>query len=244
MKKKRLDTVVPESDGALGPEGGVSNWDFDFAQADSKRSISDDDGMPKRSCELHSRAGVLTEDLLDGREVDLLGDIENTVDKNRASLDSDVLLSFTHIGPDLSCSASGTPDVRVKGAMAQAQGDAQRPSTWTKYRKGLCEGCWAGCCTLPVEASAVDLIRLGLATEEEAAISLKDLAKRLLKEKWIQSFNPKAQLFVLAQVGGRDCVYLDEQRLCKVYDRRPQVCRKFPEIGPRPGFCPAKPKRR
>lgn len=95
---------------------------------------------------------------------------------------------------------------------------------------------------MPVEVSAIDLIRLGLATEEEASISLKDLARRLLKEKWIQSFNAKNQIFVLAQVGGRDCVFLDSNRLCKVYEKRPAVCRKFPEIGPRPGFCPHKMK--
>lgn len=118
--------------------------------------------------------------------------------------------------------------------------DSQRPSTWTRYRKGLCQGCWAGCCTLPVEVSAVDLIRLGLATEEEAAISLKILAKKLFRTKTIQAYKPKSQLFVLAQVGGRDCIYLGKDRLCTVYDRRPQVCRKFPEIGPRPGFCPHK----
>jgi Fe-S-cluster containining protein len=119
-------------------------------------------------------------------------------------------------------------------------GDAQRPSTWTKYKKGLCEGCWAGCCTLPVEASAADLIRLGLITEEEAAISLKDVGKKLMKQKVIQAFNPKIQLFVLAQVAGRDCIYLDKDRLCTVYEKRPEVCRRFPTIGPRPGFCPAK----
>jgi Fe-S-cluster containining protein len=121
-------------------------------------------------------------------------------------------------------------------------GDAQRPSTWTKYNKGLCEGCWSGCCTLPVEASAADLIRLGLITEEEAAISLKDVGKKLMKQKVIQAFNAKIQLFVLAQVAGRDCIYLDKDRLCTVYDKRPEVCRRFPTIGPRPGFCPAKKK--
>ena len=121
--------------------------------------------------------------------------------------------------------------------------DAQRPSTWVKFRKELCEGCWAGCCTLPVEVSVRDLIRLGLATEEEAAVSLKDIAKRLLKQKVIQAFSAKAQIFVLAQVAGRDCLYLGKDRLCTVYEKRPEVCRKFPSIGPRPGFCPASRKR-
>ena len=122
-------------------------------------------------------------------------------------------------------------------------GDPQRPSTWRKYTKGLCTDCWAGCCTLPLEVSASDLIRLGLATEDEASISLKDVAKKLLKQKVIQSFNPKTQIFVMAQVGGRDCLYLDPRtRLCTVYETRPEVCRKFPTIGPRPGFCPYKKK--
>ena len=116
--------------------------------------------------------------------------------------------------------------------------DAQRPSTWRRYEKGICEGCWAGCCTLPVEVSVTDLIRLELITEEEAAISLKQVAKKLTKLKIIQAFQAKSQLFVLEQRHGRDCIYLGKDRLCTVYTKRPEVCRKFPKIGPRPGFCP------
>jgi Fe-S-cluster containining protein len=119
--------------------------------------------------------------------------------------------------------------------------DAQRPSTWPKYRSGMCEGCWAGCCTLPVEVSASDLIRLELITEEEAAVSLKAVAKKLLKQKIIQAFSPKTQIFVLDQRYGEDCVFLGRRdRLCTVYEKRPEVCRQFPKIGPRPGFCPSK----
>jgi Fe-S-cluster containining protein len=120
--------------------------------------------------------------------------------------------------------------------------DAQRPSTWLAYRKGLCEGCWSGCCTLPVEVNANDLIRLELITEEEAAISLKQVAKKLMKQKVIQAYQQKSQLFVLEQRNGRDCIYLDKDRRCTVYEKRPEVCRKFPKIGPRPGFCPARRK--
>lgn len=114
----------------------------------------------------------------------------------------------------------------------------QRPSTWVPFKKGLCEGCWAGCCTLPVEVSASDLIRLELISEEEAAVSLKQVAKRLLKERWIQAFQPKSQLFVLEQRQGRDCIFLGKDRKCTVYEKRPEVCRSFPKIGPRPGYCP------
>jgi uncharacterized protein len=123
--------------------------------------------------------------------------------------------------------------------MQVPKSDAQRPSTWQPYRKGMCEGCWAGCCTLPLEVSASDLIRLGLITEEEAAISLKEVARKLTKMKIIQAYSAKAQLFVIEQVGGRDCIYLGKDRRCTVYEKRPEVCRTFPKIGPRPGFCPA-----
>lgn len=125
-----------------------------------------------------------------------------------------------------------------------AKTDPQRPSTWIKYRQGMCEGCWAGCCTLPVEVSVQDLIRLEWTTEEEAAVSLKKLARRLLKEGKIQAFQAKSQLFVLEQRGGRDCLFLDKDRLCTVYEKRPEVCRKFPKIGPRPLYCPRSPKKR
>jgi Fe-S-cluster containining protein len=121
--------------------------------------------------------------------------------------------------------------------------DAQRPSTWVKYKTGLCNGCVAGCCTLPVEVSAADLIRLELITEEEAAVSLKQVAKKLTKLKLIQAFNSKSGIFVLDQRYGEDCVFLGRKdRLCTVYEKRPEVCRQFPKIGPRPGYCPGRRK--
>ncbi|MGK5087170.1 YkgJ family cysteine cluster protein [Bdellovibrionota bacterium FG-2] len=120
--------------------------------------------------------------------------------------------------------------------------DAQRPSTWVKHRRPLCDGCLSGCCTLPVEASASDLIRLGWILEEEAAESLKAVSKKLLKQRLIQAYSQKSQLFVLAQKANDDCIHLDKNRLCTVYEKRPEVCRKFPSIGPRPGFCPARKK--
>ena len=130
---------------------------------------------------------------------------------------------------------------KVRFAREPKGPDPQRPSTWKAYKKGMCEGCWGGCCTLPVEVSVMDLIRLGLTDEIEAASSLSKLAKRLKSEGVIQAFQPKAQLFVLEQRNGRDCIFLGEDRLCRVYERRPEVCRRFPRIGPRPGFCPEKP---
>jgi Fe-S-cluster containining protein len=118
----------------------------------------------------------------------------------------------------------------------------QKPETWLKFHKGMCDDCWSGCCTLPVEVSVPDLIRLELITEDEAAASLKKVAKKLSKQKVIQAFQAKSQLFVLAQKGGRDCLYLDHNRRCTVYEKRPAVCRAFPKIGPKPGFCPKQEK--
>lgn len=122
--------------------------------------------------------------------------------------------------------------------------EVQTPSTWKPYKKGLCAGCWGGCCTLPLEVSAADLMRLELITEDEAAESLKKVAKRLMKEGKIQAFQQKTQLFIIEQRNGRDCIFLGKDRLCTVYERRPEVCRQFPKIGPRPGWCPAMPKKK
>jgi Fe-S-cluster containining protein len=108
----------------------------------------------------------------------------------------------------------------------------------------MCEGCWSACCTLPVEVSAGDLVRLGLISVDETEGSLKKVARRLEREGYVRDFHASTGLFILEQRAGRDCVFLDPQlRRCTVYERRPEVCRRFPEIGPRPGHCPAKKNR-
>lgn len=117
--------------------------------------------------------------------------------------------------------------------------DIDRPSTWKIYKTGMCDGCFGGCCTMPVEVKLSDLIRLGVTTEDEAASSMKKLSKRLHKEGIISSYRQGTELFILTQRHGRDCLYLHPQtRLCTVYEKRPEVCRQFPSIGPRPGYCP------
>ena len=115
------------------------------------------------------------------------------------------------------------------------------PSTWKKHKPSLCRGCLAGCCTMPVEVKIEDLVRLGLVGNSEALGSQKKIANQLLKSKVIVNFRQNTGLFMLAQKPNQDCIFLDSKtRLCTVYERRPGVCRQFPEIGPRPGFCPAK----
>jgi hypothetical protein len=101
--------------------------------------------------------------------------------------------------------------------------DAQRPSTWLYYRSGMCEGCAAGCCTLPVEVTAKDLVRtakdlvrLELASEFELELSLKKLANRLIKEKYVKSFNGRTGIFTLDQGNGDDCCSQQSDKRCLV----------------------------
>lgn len=122
--------------------------------------------------------------------------------------------------------------------------DVDRPSTWKSYKSDMCIGCWGGCCTMPVEVRLADLIRLELCTEDEAAGSIKKLAKRLIKEGFIVSYRQGTEFFMLSQKANRDCYFLNSTtRLCTVYEKRPDTCRQFPSIGPRPGFCPGSPQK-
>jgi Fe-S-cluster containining protein len=96
---------------------------------------------------------------------------------------------------------------------------------------------------LPVEATADDMVRLGLISPDDAGGSLKKIARRLTSEGIVHSFRATTGLFTLAQTPAGDCIYLHPvQRQCTVYEKRPSVCRRFPEIGPRPGFCPMREK--
>ncbi len=127
--------------------------------------------------------------------------------------------------------------IRSSGVIAPPA-DIDRPSTWSKFRQQMCTGCWSGCCTLPVEVKITDLLRLGLISEDEALMSPKKIATRLIKSGHLQAFRARTGLYTLAQKSDRACVFLSPQRTCTVYDKRPEVCRRFPDIGPRPGYCP------
>ncbi|WP_413586381.1 YkgJ family cysteine cluster protein [Bdellovibrio sp. HCB274] len=121
--------------------------------------------------------------------------------------------------------------------------DKDRPSTWKSYKQGMCNGCHGHCCTMPVEVKLADLIRLGVTDEDEAASGVKKLSKRLIKEKIIISYRSGTEFFMLASRPNGDCHFLHPiTRLCTVYEKRPDTCREFPSIGPRPGFCPVGPK--
>lgn len=118
--------------------------------------------------------------------------------------------------------------------------DVDRCDTWTRYHKGLCERCAAHCCTMPVEVRLPDLVRLGWVDPFEAEHeSPKQVARRLHKAGWIEHFNFRHQLFTLSRRANGDCSWLHPQtRRCTVYENRPDTCRKHPQVGPRPGYCP------
>ena len=123
--------------------------------------------------------------------------------------------------------------------------DVDRTETWTRYRAGLCDSCAANCCTMPVEIRLPDLVRLGLVDAFEAEHEEPRLiARRLVKAKQVERYNQKDGIFTMARRANGDCQFLDAQtRRCTVYERRPNTCRKHPQVGPRPGFCPYGPKR-
>jgi len=117
-------------------------------------------------------------------------------------------------------------------------------STWVRYKKGLCDDCMATCCTLPVEVTTQDLVRLQLISEFEAQHeSAKNIAKKLTKQGLLDHFNFKSSIFTLARMSNGDCLYLDTQtRRCTQYEIRPTTCRKHPQVGPRANYCAYKAK--
>lgn len=118
--------------------------------------------------------------------------------------------------------------------------DKDRPSTWRKYDSANCTKCRANCCAMPVEIKVHDLIRLGVATQDEVTNSIKKLAKKLKKEGIISSYREGTEFFMLTQRPNGDCYFLDSKtRFCSVYNKRPETCRQFPsQLGTRVGFCP------
>ena len=118
--------------------------------------------------------------------------------------------------------------------------DVDRLETWSKYKSGLCESCAANCCTMPLEVQLSDLVRLELVDPFEVEnVEPRLIAKRLLKMRLIDHYNPKHNIFTMARRASGDCNFLDiKTRRCTVYDKRPETCRLHPQKkSPKPGFC-------
>ena len=92
---------------------------------------------------------------------------------------------------------------------------------------------------MPVEVSASDLANLGLISLDEHEESPKKVLAKLSKRGLVKSYRAASDLYMLQQQSNDDCIFLGPDRLCTVYDKRPGVCRHFPRVGLRPGFCPA-----
>lgn len=93
---------------------------------------------------------------------------------------------------------------------------------------------------MPVEVRLPDLVRLGLVDPFEAEHEApKRIARRLSQAGQIDHFSYRHNLFTLARRASGDCLFLDAlTRRCTVYAQRPDTCRKHPQVGPRPGYCP------
>lgn len=117
--------------------------------------------------------------------------------------------------------------------------NVDRLDTWTRYRSGLCNDCAANCCSMPVEVRLSDLVRLEVVDAFEAEHEApKQIARRLAKAGLVGHFNFRNSIFTLARRASGDCLFLDAtSRRCTVYERRPDTCRKHPQVGPRPGYC-------
>jgi hypothetical protein len=118
-----------------------------------------------------------------------------------------------------------------------SQVDVDRLDTWTRYRNGLCTGCVANCCTMPVEVRLPDLVRLQLVDAFEAEHEApKQIARRLAKAGVVEHFNFKRSIFTLARRASGDCLYLDDRRAAARPNSAPTPAAR-PQVGPRPGYC-------
>lgn len=117
--------------------------------------------------------------------------------------------------------------------------DINNTDTWTEYRAGLCDNCQAFCCRMPVEATLQDLIRMEVIDPFEAQEPLKRIARKLKRNGIIEHYNPSRAVFTLARHPSLGCIFLDPaSRRCTIYEKRPQICRTHPQVGPKPGYCP------
>ena len=92
---------------------------------------------------------------------------------------------------------------------------------------------------MPVQVTSEELFHMGFIESHQVNGPLKRIAQRLIRSGIIRSFNSRTRLFRLKQLENGDCVFLDSNRLCTIYENRPSICRGFPFNSVRPGFCPS-----
>lgn len=123
-------------------------------------------------------------------------------------------------------------------SLPRQNADLENTATWAKFTPKLCSHCSASCCSLPVEVTAQDLVRMALIDEFSLTEDPKFIARRLMKGRLIEHFHSRTATFTLARRANGDCIYLDSRtRRCVIYAIRPETCRNHPRIGPRSGYC-------
>ncbi len=95
---------------------------------------------------------------------------------------------------------------------------------------------------MPVTVSSEELFHMGFIDYDQVNGPLKRIAARLQKQGIIGAYYHLTRTFRLKQVNGLDCIFLGSDRACTIYDRRPKICREFPDNGARPGYCPSQKK--
>lgn len=86
---------------------------------------------------------------------------------------------------------------------------------FTPINKELCSQCGAECCDVSTPFSLEDIKQI------------KKKHKKLLRG--VKLVKSKADAYTLHKRGNTQCVFLSEDKRCKVYEDRPQICRDFGE---------------
>ena len=93
----------------------------------------------------------------------------------------------------------------------------ENPGTWLKYKQEMCKTCVGSCCSLAVEATLDDLIRMELVDPFEAQEPVKKIVKRLKKEGHVKveiltdKFGPRVQALlgiITSIIGAILCSFL------------------------------------
>lgn len=76
-------------------------------------------------------------------------------------------------------------------------------------------------------------------TQKYSRKEIQKIVKQLQKQGVIKNYRESTGLFLMNSKPNGDCQYLDSNRKCTIYTKRPQVCVSFPEkMGLKKGFCP------
>ena len=118
--------------------------------------------------------------------------------------------------------------------------DVDRLDSWSKYKPGMCDSCAANCCTMPLEVQLPDLVRLELVDPFEVDnVEPKLIAKRLMKMRLIDHYNPKHNIFTMARrASGTAISWMPSRGAARYTTSGPKPVACTPRRGPSPAFAP------